>query len=397
MVIIPCRGVDVGLERNLRSLFRQDYGNFRLRFVVGAADDPACAVIRRLMNLFSEVQCEILVAGRGELVGQKVHKLQWATADLPPEIEFLAFADSDARMRRQWLRALVARVDREGVGAVTGYRWFIPVRPTLANHLLYSINSHVAVLFGSAGPEVIWGGSWAIRRAVFESLNLRQIWEGTLSDDLVATRRVIDAGLRVIFEPACMVLSPADVSMKGLIEFVRRQYLMGRFYASRGWLVALAVAVFGHGIVLGNLGLLAYSLANGRFSAWIPGGVLAAMGFFSVLAGLLRQDLTLSYFAHLHTRLRHARRFELWGGPLVALTNALILISSTVGRQIRWRGTVYQVDRGGCVRGVQHLENKSRSMDVPTTMATATTRPPSLVLLREPREVAPSNRKRRCA
>jgi len=68
-----------------------------------------------------------------------------------------------------------------------------------------------------------------------------------------------------------------------------------------------------------------------------------------VLSGLLRQDMTLSYFPQLNTSLRRARHFELWSGPLVALVNWISLLGSAVGREIRWRGIVYQVDRGGRV------------------------------------------------
>jgi ceramide glucosyltransferase len=331
LLIVPCRGVDLGLEENLRSLFRQDYGDFRIRFVVGSPDDPACAVIRRLMGAYPKIRSELLVAGTGERIGQKVHKLRVATADLPPETEYLAFADSDARLRRQGLRALVARLDREGVGAATGYRWFVPATPTLANHLLYSLNSRIAVLFGTSGPAVVWGGSWAVRRQVFQSLGIRDAWDG------------------IIFEPACMVTSPADVRMSGLMEFVRRQYLMGRLYAFKGWAFSLLVTTFVHLVALGNLGLLAYCLGTGLMAPWIPGSVCGAWYLLSVLSGLLRQDLTLTYFPHLNTSLRKARRFELWSGPLVALVNWISLLGSAVGRDVRWRGIVYQVDRGGRV------------------------------------------------
>jgi cellulose synthase/poly-beta-1,6-N-acetylglucosamine synthase-like glycosyltransferase len=349
LLIVPCRGVDVGLEDNLRSLFRQDYGDLRIRFVVSSADDPACAVIRRLMHAYPKVRAELLVAGIGERIGQKVHKLRVATADLPPETEYLAFADSDARLRRQGLRALVARLDRTGVGAATGYRWFVPAAPTLANHLLYSLNSRIAVLFGTAGPAVVWGGSWAIRRQVFESLGIRGAWDGTLSDDLVASRLLGRAGLKIIFEPACMVTSPADVSMRGLMGFVRRQYLMGRLYTFKGWAFSLLVSTFVHLVAVGNLGLLGYCLGTGAATAWIPAGVCGAWYLLSVLSGLLRQDMTLSYFPHLNTSLRRARHFELWSGPLVALVNWISLLGSAVGREIRWRGIVYRVDRGGRV------------------------------------------------
>ena len=45
-VIVPCKGLDLGLANNLRPLFAQDYHNYQIVFVVGTADDPACDVLR---------------------------------------------------------------------------------------------------------------------------------------------------------------------------------------------------------------------------------------------------------------------------------------------------------------------------------------------------------------
>jgi len=353
LVIVPCRGIDVGLEGNLRTLFRQDYGEYQIRFVVESAADPACGVIRRLMAAHPETNAELLVAGEAQGDGQKVHNLRFATQDLPAEVEYLAFVDSDARLRRQWLRALLTRLDGPGIGATTGYRWFVPSRPTLANHLLYSINSHIAVLFGSRCPTIVWGGSWAIRRDRFEALRVQAAWAGTLSDDLVASRVLRRAGLRVLFEPACMVTSPADVPLSGLLAFLRRQYLMGRWYVPGGWAFALLMTTFVNLASLASAGVLVAALATGLMTPWIPAAFCAGLYAMSLFAGLLRQDLALSYFPHLHTTLRKARRFEVWSGPLVALVNWMGVLGSMVGRRVRWRGIAYSVTSEGKVTAIR--------------------------------------------
>ena len=76
----------------------------------------------------------LILAGAAQESGQKVHNLRVATESLPPEITYLAFFDADARPTACWLRVLLARLDRGEVGATTGYRWFVPLRPSLANH-----------------------------------------------------------------------------------------------------------------------------------------------------------------------------------------------------------------------------------------------------------------------
>ena len=108
---------------------------------------------------------------------------------------------------------LVSRLERPRLGAVTGYRWFTPDRPTVANALVYSMNCDVLSLLTRSSHYLIWGGSWAIRRDVFDAIGLRDAWKGTLSDDLVASRLMRQSRLEVRFEPACVVASPLDVSL----------------------------------------------------------------------------------------------------------------------------------------------------------------------------------------
>ncbi len=362
LVLVPCRGVDVGLQRNLHTFFHQDYGDYQIRFVVESDADPACAVIRRLMAAHPEKDAELLVAGNAKREGQKVHNLRFATASLPAGVEYLAFVDSDARLRRQWLRALLTRLDRPGTGAVTGYRWFVPSRPTFANHVLHSINSHIAVLFGSRCPTIVWGGSWAIRRERFEALGVREAWAGTLSDDLVASRLLRRAGLRVLFEPACLVTSPADVTLNGLLEFVRRQYLMGRWYVPAGWAFALLMTTFVNAVSVTNVGVLLAAFATGLVNPWIPAAFCAVLYALSAFAGLLRQDLALSYFPHLHARLRKARRFEIWAGPLVALVNWMSVLDSVAGRYVQWRGIGYAVGPDGRVAATYRTGTAARQL-----------------------------------
>jgi len=352
VVVVPCKGSDIGLEKNLRSLFRQDYLDYELRFVVESSQDLAYPVIRRLMAQYPEVRSRVLIAGRAHRSGQKVHNLRAATADLDEDVRYLAFADSDARLRRQWLRALVSRLDRPGVGAATGYRWYVPVRSSLANHLVYSLNSNIAVFLGSRSPTVVWGGSWAIRRDSFEALGLREAWTGTLSDDLVASRLLQQAGLRVLFEPACMVASPINMKLGELFWFVRRQYLMARFYLPTWWALVVLAITLSNLVFLASLGAAAWWAAQGSPWAWLPGSVCLVLYGVSVLGGLFREDLARTYLPRLQGTLRRARHFEIWTGPLVTLVNWIELVGSMLGREITWRGIGYRLAPGGRVEAI---------------------------------------------
>ena len=238
----PCKGFDIDLAANLRALMKQDYDNYEVTFIVESTDDPAYPEIRRAIREHAWVPARVVVAGRATDSGQKVHNLRVATQHLSRRIKYLAFVDSDARPRPEWLRMLVARLDEPGLGAVTGYRWFTPQRPTLSNALVYSMNCDIISLLTRSSHCLIWGGSWAIRRDTFDAIDLHHAWKGTLSDDLVASRLMRKSGLKVRFEPACVVESPLDQSFGQVMSFIRRQYLIARLYTFDWWALSLLAA-----------------------------------------------------------------------------------------------------------------------------------------------------------
>jgi len=348
----PCKGMDLDLETNLRALMEQDYDDYEITFIVEHADDPAYRVIQRIMASHPWIPARVVIAGRATDTGQKVHNLRVATKHISSKVKYLAFVDSDARPRPQWLRMLVARLEEPGLGAVTGYRWFTPDKATMANALVYSMNCDVLCLLTKSSHYLIWGGSWAIRREMFEELGIRNAWKGTLSDDLVASRIMRKAKLQVRFEPACVVASPLNQSLTHAMSFIRRQYLVARLYTFDWWLFSLIAFSCSNLIWIGNLGVLAWSLLTGSPSPWIPLGVSALLYLLKVYRGSLRQDLVKTYFPHWEHASARIRRFDVWAHPVVELAHWLGVASASLGRLIYWRGIRYRVQPGGKVQEI---------------------------------------------
>ena len=59
----PLKGMDEGLEENLRSFFHLDYPVYQLIFGVADADDPAIEVVRKLQARVSRTATRTLVVG----------------------------------------------------------------------------------------------------------------------------------------------------------------------------------------------------------------------------------------------------------------------------------------------------------------------------------------------
>jgi cellulose synthase/poly-beta-1,6-N-acetylglucosamine synthase-like glycosyltransferase len=355
LVLSPCKGLDAHLEENLRALLNQDYPDYEVTFVVEGAGDPACPVIRRAMAACPQTPARLLVAGLAGDCGQKVHNLRVATANLSPEVRHLAFFDSDSRPKPYFVRAAIYKHYLPQIGATTGYRWLIPQRPTVPNHLVAAINCNVMAVLGRDSHQFVWGGSWAIRRETFEQLAIHEAWEGMLSDDLVASNQLHRSGLEVRFDPACVLTSPVDFDWPGMFDFVRRQYRITRHYTFRWWLLALAAATVGNLAWIASLGLLVFATLAERSVAWLPMAVLGVLYGVGLYRGWAMQSLAAVYSPQNLPELRGVRRWLVWASPAVALVQWLGLIASAFGNRVRWRAIDYRLGAGGKVLSTRIL------------------------------------------
>ncbi len=241
------------------------------------------------------------------------------------------------------------RLDQPHVGATTGYRCLEPTRCTFANLLVYSINNFIVALYGAGGRHPIWGGSWAIRRNLFESVGLGAAWFGTLSEDFVATRVLHKAGLRVEFEPACMVASPLNSSLPQTMEFMRRQYMMGRLYTRFWFSVALFTSTVATLGFWGNFLALVHGWATQAAWTWFPGCVCLALYGLTSLRNGLRNSLVRRMLPETTPVSKAAARFDTWLGPITGLINWIGLSSAMLGHGVTWRGIHYEMSPEGKV------------------------------------------------
>ncbi|MCO6459143.1 MAG: glycosyltransferase [Pirellulaceae bacterium] len=370
-LIAPVKGADPGMEGNLRALLELDYPCYEVIFVVEDASDPAVGVIAGLLRTPPPVPARMVIAGRGDLVGQKVHNLLQATARLPGKTRVLAFVDADARPAAGWLRILVNRLRTGGVGASTGYRWMVPERRTLPNLMVYSINSCVATLLGRHHWNVIWGGSWALDRETFDRHGVAAAWQDKLTEDVVATRVLWQAGLQVTYEPGCLCASPLDVDFRQAIAFMRRQFFLVRVYAPTMWILGLVFSS------ILQLGLLASLLATGIAICagspqwWVPAVSLGALYGCGVARAWLRQNAAGHVLSELREKLTAERWFDILAGPICGLAGWLVMLSSAFGHSTVWRGIRYTLNRDGQVTSVSRLHDTLDGSQRPIRLATA--------------------------
>lgn len=337
-VIVPCRGAEEGLKANLEALFKQQYPDYEVIFVTG---NEADACVPTLSGFLGSRGARIVFAGEARGESQKVRNLRVATKEISSRSEVLVFMDSDARPSVQWLSSLVDALGGEGIGASTGYRWFVPASRGLAAELRSSWNASVASrLSEDASGNFCWGGSTAIRRDVFERLHIGEIWEGVLSDDYAVMRTLRREGLGIEFAPGAMTATLEDCSFRELLEFTTRQMKITRVYAPKLWVSGLiGAALFNLTVVWGILNL-ALGTGVGR---WVAAAGLSLVWGLGVGKAFVRLRAVAE---SLPDHGAEIRRQTLPQTVLWVFTPAIFLLNCIVAwfsRDIVWRGIRYRM------------------------------------------------------
>jgi ceramide glucosyltransferase len=374
-IIVPCRGLDDDLEKNLNALFLQDFPRYEIIFVVDSETDAAVSIIEKLIHhrdakaqrkeIYDEqggqkesdkkisvslwlcsknsLSAKLVIAGKAANESQKVHNLREAVLHVADESKIFVFVDSDARPNEFWLRNLIAPLQDEKSGAATGYRWFISPKRNFASQMRAAWNASIASALGkNSAKNFVWGGSMAMRRDVFEKLEMRARWRGTLSDDFAVTRTMKAANLPIYFVPQALTASVEDCSWREFFEFTTRQMKITRVYAQSLWIQSfLGSGLFNSVFVWGILNLFFYSFNSFAFLFSLI--ALLIISTFSIGKSLLRLNAVKLVLKGYENDLKKQfwTQNTLWiFTPAVFFYNCFCAL---ISRKINWRGIEYNL------------------------------------------------------
>jgi cellulose synthase/poly-beta-1,6-N-acetylglucosamine synthase-like glycosyltransferase len=237
-----------------------------------------------------------------------------------------------------WLRALVAPLQEEGVGAATGYRWFTPVPPDFWSLMRGVWDAVVAGRLGPGGNRFAWGGAMAIRKETFFEIRVQEYWEGAVSDDYALSEAVRAAGLRIAYAPGALTPCFDHTTAARLFSWTRRQLRITRAYAPELWWPALIAHLI---YCAGMAGSIAASIAGNRLAEW----ALLAQLSPGMLKGMNRAILAKAAMPEQEAWFkRHTWVHAIWV-PLGTWLWLIALLSSAFGDTIVWRGRRYQLKK----------------------------------------------------
>src|SRR5437016_1177201 len=341
VVIVPVRGLDEGLDDKGRAILAQVYPRFRVLVVADDPADPAAARARDLAREFPRIPVTLILSEPAAVPG-KVNALRSALSHVSSEDGVVVFADSDIRPPRDWLRHLVQPLADSTVGVATGFRWYIPPRPTFWSLVRAEWNAVSANVLFDPRRSFAWGGSSAVRAEHLPQLRLEDRWRGVLSDDLVLTQAVRDAGLRIAYAPAALVPTFEGADRSACLEWCFRQMTMAtlylpvvRRYAAAAFSVIIGSILFGIACVaIAAFWGLPYLLPAALFFAPLPTAVAKAS---------LRRRSLFSAAPSVAASWRVAGWRSAIASMAVPWVMAFGLVRTRKPAVLRWRGRTYNV------------------------------------------------------
>jgi ceramide glucosyltransferase len=332
-VIVPVKGEDQDLRKNLAALASLDYPDYELIIVAHtAADIPPGVLPRRAKIVFAH--------GSDPNTSEKIQNLQAAVRATCKRSEIFAFADSDGRPTRRWLQSLVAPLTEKGIGASTGYRWFVPQPPTFWS-LMRGVWDSVALgMLGPGNNGFAWGGAMAIQKETFYQARVSEYWKNTISDDYALSAAVHATGLSIAYAPGALTPCTERLVCIPFFSWIRRQMTITRVYNPRMWWPAIVAHLFYCAAMLASCIVLArgYRLA---------GVALATQLIPGMWKGFNRGRLARAALPEYAGWFRRYGFVHTLFVPIATWVWLVALITSAFGNTIHWRGHSYTLRRPG--------------------------------------------------
>jgi ceramide glucosyltransferase len=198
-ILKPLHGDETGLFENLASFCEQAYsGPVQIVFGVARPDDPAITVVERLRAVYPHKTIELVVDAAVNASNPKVANLINMSARIAHDI--IVVADSDIRVRPDYLSRIVGALERRG-GAVTVPYYGISTGNLWSRLAALNIEGHflAGVLVGSrfALSRPCLGSTIALRRDQLRAIGGFEAVADELADDYAIGDRLAERGERV--------------------------------------------------------------------------------------------------------------------------------------------------------------------------------------------------------
>jgi ceramide glucosyltransferase len=199
-ILKPLSGLDLDLESNLRTFFRQDYPAYEVLFAVRSGSDPAIPVVSKLQSEYANIPSRLLITGEPPYPNGKVFGLDCMLSQANNDL--FVMSDSDIRVTPDFLQMIAAEFQDKNLGvatcpyrAVPGPSFWSRLEATGMNTDFWGGALVARMLEGmrfAVGPTI------AARRKAIQAIGGFERVKDYLAEDFVLGKFAAEAGQGVI-------------------------------------------------------------------------------------------------------------------------------------------------------------------------------------------------------
>jgi len=338
-LIMPCKGDEHNLARNIETILKLDYPNYQVIIVTDSKDDPAYRLASTILRMSKGPKAELLISTQYANASGKVSAMLTALERSKRSGEVYAFIDSDSTINTSWLTELVDPLGDPSVGATTGFRWYLGAGfwPQVQS----AWNASGSNLMFDDNYNFPWGGAMALRAETLDRICIKEVWKNAVSDDLTLNIALRKYGYHTLFIPQCTVVTFTDTGCSTFLKWATNQTALIRAYHRKLWNYALVAYTFFDITFIAGLVTLILGLFNTTF--WfLPATLLLT----SIPIGVIRSQSRILAFQRVLPWVNGLNK----KGPRAILASLIVpwimaycIVKSISIREIEWRGRNYNL------------------------------------------------------
>ena len=320
----PLKGIDEGLEENLRSFFRLDYPAYQLLFCVADGDDPAIPLVQGLIRDHPDHDARLIVGCPVFGLNPKVESL--AAMERHRKHDTVLVSDSNVRVRPSYLRETACYLADPGVGLVSNL--FAGVGEEHSGAALENLQLNGIIAGGVAaattlGITCVVGKSMLMPVRALAAIGGFAAVRNLLAEDQAIGIRVRKAGYSIRLSHHVIENVNRERSFRWFLNRHSRWFKIRRRLALPTFLIEPAFNL----VVVG----MVWALSGESGLAW--GGLLVLVGL-----GMIRDAVQAKRLRGTFPSLRH-----LLLSPVKDLFLLPVWLDALLNRRIHWRGHQFLV------------------------------------------------------
>lgn len=237
LVMMPCKGNDIGLYDNLIAASRQKYRNYKFVAILDKGDSAHGVVAKaKAEHIDSNSKCR-RCSGKVRALASGFERF--------PGYDVYVVLDSDELVTREWLGRLLAPLADNNTGASVMFPLFKPISPGFWSHAKQVWGFVGQSLMESGITRFVDGGSFAFKGSLMDKRALSFFKDSrySVSDDICINMIVRRSGMGIAYDKGYHPVTYVNENLHTFWEWANRQTALVLFANRRMLYYGLAYYV----------------------------------------------------------------------------------------------------------------------------------------------------------